>query len=125
MIKIGEALRSRPVFSACFPGDALPVLSLVPRNEAVQIVAIGAVRAKRPFVKQALDSATQTNLVGVSLGANRPTQLSVPAAAKDDHPNAGQAGCQNSPRPQPSSLFLADRLIGWHVHYLVTAKHSI
>jgi hypothetical protein len=54
--------------------------SLVVRNESLKIVAIRTIAPKSVFIEQALDAATGAYLVGTSLGTDRPTHLTVPAA---------------------------------------------
>lgn len=48
-------------------------------NKAVQVVAVGTVGTEGFFIEQTLDTATQTDLVGVVLEANWPAHLAVPA----------------------------------------------
>ena len=58
---------------------------LVPGDKPIQIIAIRAVGAKFVLVEQALDSAAQTDLVGVILSAHWPTHLAVPTTSQDYH----------------------------------------
>lgn len=64
----------------------------VASHQAIQIVAIRAVRAESFFIKQALYSAAQTNLVGAVLESHRPTHSAVPAAAENHHAGRAQSG---------------------------------
>jgi len=64
----------------------------IPGDKAGQIVAIRAVGAKILLIEQALDPTTEANLIRMILGADRPTHLAMPAAAKNYHPEAGQTG---------------------------------
>jgi len=64
----------------------------VARHQAIQIVAIRAIRAKSFFIKQAFDAASQTNLVGVILEAYRPAHPAVPAAAENHYASRAQSG---------------------------------
>ena len=58
---------------------------LVPGDQAIQVVAIRAVRPKLAFIEQPLNAATETHLVGVILSAHRPTHLAVPTPPQDYH----------------------------------------
>ena len=55
---------------------------LIPSDKTIQIVAVGSVGTEGVFIEKTLDATSQANLVGVSLRANRPTHLAVPAASE-------------------------------------------
>jgi len=79
---------------------ASPVL----RDQSIEIVTVGPVRAECLLIKQALDATTQADLIRVILRANRPTHLVVPAAA-EDHDSCRSQPCRNyAQRPQPTRL---------------------
>ncbi len=54
----------------------------VPGNQAVEIVTVGTIGAERLFIKKALDSASETDLVRVLLVADGPAHLAMPTAAE-------------------------------------------
>lgn len=56
-------------------------LRLFPCEQTIEIVAVGSEAAKVLLVEEPLNAAIEANLVGDSLGANRPAHLAVPAAA--------------------------------------------
>jgi len=60
---------------------SLRMVSAIPCDQTVDVIAIRPVGAKRLFVEQTLDPTSGANLVGVSLGAYRPTHLAVPTTA--------------------------------------------
>lgn len=65
----------------------LQASSLVTCNQTLQVVAIRAIAAEGIFIEEALDAAAKANLVGISLGSDRPAHPAMPAAAKHDgHP---------------------------------------
>lgn len=74
-----KKLRRGPVLDIALAG-----LGLVPGNQSIEIVAIGPVCNKRALVEQALRPASGTNLVGITLGTNRPAHLPVPAPAQEN-----------------------------------------
>jgi hypothetical protein len=85
-------------------GRSFSLSGLVAGNEAVEVVAVGSVGAKCLLIKQALDAAAQTNLIGAILEANRPTHLTVPATAKDHDSGCPQPGGNHEQRLQPTRL---------------------
>lgn len=70
-----------------------------PGDQAVEVVAIRSVAAEILLVEQAFDAAAQTNLIGVSLGANGPAHILVPAAAQDGDGGSCQTRGDYSERP--------------------------
>jgi len=82
----------------CLRTDAGPSRT-VPRQETIQVVAVRPVRAESLLIEKPLDPTTEANLVGVLLGANRPTHLAVPATAKNHHPRAREPSGQQAPWP--------------------------
>lgn len=86
-------------------GHSFFSLFAIPGNKAIKIVAVGSVCLKRFLVEQPFDTAAQTHLIGVTLGANWPTHLSVPAPTKQHHAGASQAGSQTQ-RPRPARFLL-------------------
>lgn len=70
--------------------------SVGPRDQAIEVVTIGAVSAESFLVKQTLDTAAEADLVGVTLGAHRPAQLAVPATAEQHHASTSQPGSQET-----------------------------
>jgi hypothetical protein len=55
---------------------------LIPGDETIQIIGVGPVGTEGVFIEKTLDTATQANLVRVSLRTNWPTHLAVPAASE-------------------------------------------
>ena len=91
-------------------GVKLFASSLVPGNQAIEVVAVGSVSAKGLLIKQTLDAASQANLIGMILETNRPTHLAVPAAAEYHYSSSTQPGRNYTQRPQPTRLlFLRPR----------------
>ena len=86
------------------PGMNLSGSSAVADNQAVEIVAVRSVGAESLLIKQALDAATQANLIGIILEANRPTHLPMPATAEDHDSRRSQPGRNHAQRPQPARL---------------------
>ena len=76
-------------------------MSLVPGFQLVHVVAIGAVAGKCGFVEQSLDAARQTDPVGASLYAQRPTHFSMPAATHH-HDRCSSHPSRDCTRPQPA-----------------------
>ena len=90
-------------------GFALAYLSLPrvgPPDQPVQVITIRAIGAKRFLVEETLDPATQADLVGVTLGADRPTHLAVPATTEQHHADSGHSGGQKAEGPQPLRLLI-------------------
>jgi hypothetical protein len=75
---------------------------LVPGKQSLKIVTVWAVASEGILVEQTLDSAGRTNLIGTTLGADRPTHLAVPAAP-ENHSRARQACGEQTHGPQPST----------------------
>ncbi len=63
-----------------------------PGNQLVEIVAVRTEGAKRLLIKQALDSATQADLIRMLLEAYRPAHLAMPATAQNQNCGASHAG---------------------------------
>ena len=78
--------------------------AVVPGNEAVQVVAEGAICAERLFVEKALDPASRADLVGMVLDADGPTHLPVPTAAENQQRSAGDASRKQAERNLPAGL---------------------
>ena len=78
----------------------------IPSNQLIEVVAIRAVGAERPFIEESLDSAVQADLIRVILRPHRPTHLAVPATAQYNDAHARQPSCQHAPEPQPTRLLL-------------------
>ena len=76
-------------------------MSLVPGFQLVHVVVVGAVAGKCGFVEQSLDAARQTNPVGASLYAQRPTHFSMPAATHHHDRCTGHPSSDGA-RPQPA-----------------------
>jgi len=57
-------------------------------------------------VEQTLDTATQANLIGVTLCTNRPAHPAVPATAQDHDANTRQSCGQQAQRPKPARLLI-------------------
>src|SRR5208337_648264 len=72
---------------------------LFPSDEVGQVVLERTIGAEGILVEKALGAAAQTNLVGISLYANRPTRLAVPAASERHHGRPRQAGGRHSAPP--------------------------
>ena len=73
---------------------------LIVGNQTLNVVAVWAVAAECVFIEQALDATAGADLVGDSLGANRPTHFAVPAPPQHDG-CASHAGRQQAHGPQP------------------------
>ena len=70
-------------------------------NQFVEIVVKRSVGPEPRLVEKSLDSAAQTNLIGMALGAHGPTHLAVPAAAQQQQRDSSQARRHSSGGPQP------------------------
>ena len=68
----------------------------VPGNQPIQVVTVWPISAERVFIKQALDAATQADLVGVLLQADRPAHLAMPATAKNHQSSPCQPGSHHA-----------------------------
>lgn len=66
-------------------------LAGLPRNQAVEVVAEGAVGAEGFLVKETLDAATEADLIGMLLIADWPAHFAMPAAAKDQNRSASNS----------------------------------
>jgi len=89
---------------------------LIVGSQTLDVVAVWAVAAEGVFIEQTLDSAAGADLVGDSLGANRPTHFAMPAAAENDR-RSGHAGRQQAHGPQPPGTLGFLRvliLLGFH-----------
>ena len=64
----------------------------VPSHQAIEIVAVGSVCPEGFLVKQALNAAAQTYLIGMALHTNRPTHLAMPATPEKEHSRPGKPG---------------------------------
>ena len=60
-----------------------------PGNQATEVVAVWAIGAENLLVEKPFDSATQADLVGITLGAHGPAHLTVPAAPEQHHAGTG------------------------------------
>ena len=86
-------------------GTTFILSSVVTGDQAIEIVAVGSIGAKRDLIKQAFDAAAQANLIGIVLEANWPTHLAVPATTKDHDASSAKPGGNYSQRPQPTDFF--------------------
>jgi hypothetical protein len=59
------------------PALSNPVAS----HQPIEVVVVGSVSAEGLLIEQPFDAASETNLIGMILEANRPTHVTVPAAA--------------------------------------------
>ena len=89
-------------FRRCFSRLIFRAFGLVPGKQSLKIVTIWAVAAEGILVEQTLDSTGRTNLIGTTLGADRPTHLAVPTAP-ENHSSARQACGKQAHGPQPST----------------------
>src|SRR5258708_2550468 len=97
-----------------------------PSGEFVQVVAEGAKRAEGFLVEQPLGAAAEANLVRISLPADRPTHLAVPAAAESQHRRSRQAACHDSGPPPIGPLeFFWFFLLDWLVHQISGSSFSL
>lgn len=69
-------------------------MALIPSDQPVQFVAERPISTEGSLVEQALDTATEADLVRVTLGTDRPAHLAVPAAAQNQYGSAGNS-CRN------------------------------
>ena len=76
-----RGLGGSALFSWGFHRTSLHPLGAVPRQQSLQVVTVRSVAAEGFLIEQALDAAPGANLIGTSLGADRPAHLPVPAAA--------------------------------------------
>ena len=90
------------MFGGGLSGLILRAFGLVPGKQSLKIVTVWAVAAEGILVEQTLDSTGRTNLIGTTLGADRPTHLAVPAAP-ENHRSARQACSEQAHGPQPST----------------------
>jgi len=79
---------------------------LIPRDQAVQIVAVRPVGAESFLVEEPLDAASEAYLVGVALGPHGPAHPTVPTTSEHHDPGARQACRQQTQGPQPTTLLL-------------------
>jgi hypothetical protein len=82
----------------------VPGWSAIPGNQMIEVVAVGSVGTEGLLIEQALDAATQANLIGAILGPNRPTHFAVPATAEDHNSRSSQPSRDHTQRPQPTRL---------------------
>src|SRR3979411_2751329 len=78
-------------------------LRAFPSGEFVQVIAERAIRAEGFLVEQALGAAAQAHLVRISLRADGPAHLAVPAASERHHGRPSQAAGHDS-RPPPAGF---------------------
>ena len=88
-------------------------ISSIPGEQPLKIIAIRTVAAKGILVEQTLDSAAGTNLIGTSLGSDRPAHPPVPATPKENRRARQPSGHQ---RPQPART-LPLRRFRFFLHY--------
>ena len=69
---------------------------LGPGDQAIEVVAIGAIGAESFLVEKPFDSAAQADLIGITLRAHGPAQFAVPAAPEEHHAGAGQPRSQKA-----------------------------
>lgn len=77
-------MRSNDLGLGSFP------LGRIPGDQLIEVVTIGTDGAKGLFIEQALNAATQTYLIGVLVGSDRPAHLAMPATPEKDHPSPRQ-----------------------------------
>jgi hypothetical protein len=70
------------MFARSFLSLIFQSLSLIPRNEVLEIVAVWTVSPKHILVEKPFDPTAGANLVGNALGANRPAHPAVPATTE-------------------------------------------
>lgn len=63
----------------------LGLMGIVPGDQTIQVVAVGAISAECALVEQALDTAIEADLVGAVLRTNWPAHFAVPAPSQDHH----------------------------------------
>src|SRR4029077_15380922 len=86
-----------------------------PSGEFVQVIAERAIGAESLLIEQPLGAAAQANLIRISLPADRPAHLAVPAASERQERRPSQAAGDDS-GPPPAGfleffwLFLLDSL---------------
>ena len=61
------------------------LLRVIPSDQTPEIVAVWPIGPEDLLVKQALDTATRTHLIGIALSTNRPTHFAMPATSEDYH----------------------------------------
>jgi hypothetical protein len=84
-------------------------LSAIPSEKFLEIVTVRAKSPERILVEQALDAAARADLIGATLGANRPAHLAMPASSQDDR-STSQTGRHQADRPQPTRTLALQRL---------------
>jgi len=72
--------------------------SPVPSKQLLKVVAVGTESLKRILVEEPLDAASGANLVGTTLGADRPAHLAMPAPPQKDG-GASQPGRNQTDGP--------------------------
>ncbi len=80
------------------------VAGAVPRDQAMEIITVGAEAAETVLVKQAFDTTPQAYLVRVFLYPNGPAHFLVPAAPENGHGCPCHTGGHKAHRPQPTTL---------------------
>lgn len=76
----------------------------IPSDQELQFIAIRAIGLKGFLIKQSLDATAQADLVGITLGANRPAHLAVPASPEENDGHSSQAGGHYTDGPHPVLL---------------------
>jgi hypothetical protein len=100
--------------------DEISVSWLFPSDEFVQVVAERTIGAESFLVEQTHGAAAQANLVRISLHANWPAHLAMPASAERHHGRcASQAACHDSGPPPAGFLeFFWSFLLDWVGHHI-------
>jgi len=80
------------------------LLRTIPSNKTLQLVSVGAIGLEGLLIKKPLDPTSQADLVGISLGTNRPTHLAVPASPQENDCHSRQPRGDNAEGPHPVFL---------------------
>jgi hypothetical protein len=83
---------------------------MVPRQQTLNVVAVGSVSAKGILVEQALNAAARTYLVGTALGPDGPAHFAMPAAA-EEYRDPGDSGRNQPNGPEPTGALSFLRLL--------------
>src|SRR6267378_4397082 len=75
-----------------------------PSGEFVQVIAERAIGGESLLVEQPLGAAAEANLIRISLAADRPAHLAVPAASERQHGRPSQAAGHDSGPPPAGFL---------------------
>jgi hypothetical protein len=78
------------------------LVGAVPRDQTIDVIPIGSIGAKSLFVEKTFDPTTHTNLVGITVSADGPAHLAMPATPQKHDSSAGQSRCGNAQGPKPA-----------------------